>query len=51
MSYTAKQIDRMDVEDIESLAQMLSEEEKREWTSQGYSGKSYVAIMKKRNKK
>ncbi len=42
--FTAKQIDRMSIEGIESLSQMLTEEQRNEWASYGYSGASYVRI-------
>jgi succinate dehydrogenase flavin-adding protein (antitoxin of CptAB toxin-antitoxin module) len=48
MSYTAKQIDNMSIEEIESLAEMLNEEELLKWTSNGYDGASYVEIVKSR---
>jgi len=44
--FTAKQIDRMSIEGIESLSQMLTEEQRNEWASCGYSGSSYVRITK-----
>lgn len=50
MNYTAKEIDKMEIEEIESLAQMLSEEEIKQWTAKGYSGKSYVEIISNRKK-
>ena len=42
--FTATQIDRMSIEGIESLSQMLTEEQRKEWASCGYSGSSYVRI-------
>jgi hypothetical protein len=48
MSYTAKQIDKMSIEEIESLAEMLNEEELNKWASNGYDGASYVEIIKSR---
>ena len=48
MNYTAKQIDNMSIEEIESLAEMLNEEELSKWASNGYSGASYVKIIKSR---
>jgi hypothetical protein len=38
MSYTAKQIDKMSIEEIESLAETLSNEDKNKWASNGYDG-------------
>jgi hypothetical protein len=48
MSYTVKQIDKMSIEEIESLAEMLNDEDKNKWASSGYSGDSYVEIIKSR---
>jgi len=48
MSYTATQINKMSIEDIESLAEMLNEEELSKWASNGYDGASYVEIIKNR---
>ena len=46
MSYTAKQIDKMSIEELESIAEMLSDEDKSKWASSGYDGDSYVEIVK-----
>lgn len=46
MSYTAKQIDKMSIEELESIAEMLSDEDKNKWASSGYDGDSYVKIIK-----
>ena len=48
MSYTAKQIDKMSIEEIEELAYTLSDEELLKWTSSGYDGASYVEIINDR---
>ena len=48
MDYTAKQIDRMSIEEIEGLAYTLNEQELNEWTSNGYDGESYVKIIENR---
>jgi|Laugresbdmm110sd_1035091.scaffolds.fasta_scaffold258758_1 hypothetical protein len=48
MSYTATQINKMSIEDIESLAEMLSSEELSKWTSSGYEGDCFVEIIKNR---
>ena len=45
MSYTATQINEMSIEDIESLAEMLSSEELSKWTSSGYEGDCFVEIL------
>jgi hypothetical protein len=51
MNYTAKQIDKMSIEEIEELAYTLTTEELNKWSGNGYSGASYVEIMKNRKKK
>jgi succinate dehydrogenase flavin-adding protein (antitoxin of CptAB toxin-antitoxin module) len=48
MRYTAKQIDKMSIEEIDELAQMLNEEELSKWASNGFDGASYVEIVKSR---
>jgi hypothetical protein len=50
MSYTAKEIDKMSIEDLEYLGEMLSSDELDLWAGHGYSGKSYVNIMENRAK-
>ena len=50
MNYTAKQIDNMSIEAIEELANALNEKELNKWASNGYSGVSYIEIIKKRKK-
>ena len=47
MSYTAKQIDKMSIEEIESLAETLSNEDKNKWVSNGYDGATYIKLIKK----
>ena len=48
MDYTAKQIDRMSIEQLDSLAQMLNEQELNKWAGSGYDGATYVQIIKSR---
>jgi hypothetical protein len=50
MNYTAKQIDRMSIDQLDSLAQMLNEQERNKWAGSGYDGATYVGIMKNRGK-
>jgi len=50
MNYTAKQIDKMSIEEIEELAYTLTPEELNKWCGSGYSGASYVEIIKNRKK-
>lgn len=51
MNYTAKEIDKMSIEDLEYLGEMLKDEELDQWACDGYSGKSFVSIMENRGKK
>ena len=44
--YTKEQIDRMNIEGIDSLAQMLTEEQRNKWAGCGYDGASYIRITK-----
>ena len=44
--FTAKQIDRMNINGIDSLAQMLNEAQRNEWARCGYDGASYIRITK-----
>jgi hypothetical protein len=48
MSYTATQINKMSIEEIAELAEMLSSEELSKWTSSGYEGDCFVEIIKNR---
>ena len=48
MNYTAKQIDKMSIEEIEELAYTLTTEELSKWSGNGYSGKCYIEIIKSR---
>jgi hypothetical protein len=48
MNYTAKQIDNMPIEAIEELANTLNEKELSKWSGNGYSGVSYIEIIKSR---
>jgi hypothetical protein len=50
MSYTAKEIDKMSIEDLEYLGEMLSSDELFLWAGYGYSGEIYVSIMENRAK-
>ena len=48
MNYTAKQIDNMSIDELESLTYMLTEEEIIKWTGSGYDGATFVEIVKSR---
>lgn len=50
MNYTAKEIDELEGEDLESLGGMLTDDELYQWAGDGYSGESYVNIMENRAK-
>lgn len=43
--YSAKQIDRMEIEDLEQLAYNLSEADRLVWADWGYSGEKYVELI------
>jgi hypothetical protein len=45
--YSAEEIDKMSIEEIDSLAQMLNEEQRNEWAGCGYDGASYIKIIKR----
>jgi hypothetical protein len=52
MSYTAKQIDKMSIEQLESLANMLSFEDRMKWAGSGYDGSTFIKLTSKKvNKK
>jgi hypothetical protein len=42
--YTAKEIDRMSIEELEGLTCYLNEEQKTKWSSMGYDGKTFVEL-------
>ena len=46
MGYTAKQIDRMSIEELESLTYMLTSEQLSIWTGMGYDGATFVKLTK-----
>ena len=46
MKYTAKQIDKMAIEELESLTYMLTEEQLIAWTGMGYDGATFVKLTK-----
>jgi hypothetical protein len=47
MSYTAKQIDRMSIDELESLANMLTFEDRMTWSGSGYDGATFIELIKK----
>ena len=47
MDYSAKQIDRMSIEELEGLACYLNEDQKSKWSRMGYDGKTFVELTKK----
>jgi hypothetical protein len=46
MNYTAKQIDRMSIDQLDSLAQILTDQERNKWVGSGYDGATYIKIIK-----
>ena len=44
--YTAKEIDRMSIEELEGLTCYLNEEQKTKWSSMAYDGKTFVELTK-----
>lgn len=46
MNYTAKQIDRMEIEELEQLANYLSHAQQLEWAEYGYSGAKFFELTK-----
>jgi hypothetical protein len=41
----AKQIDRMSIEELESLSYRLTYDQRMEWAACGYDGKSFLEIL------
>jgi hypothetical protein len=48
---TAKQIDNLSIEELEQLAEGLTQEENELWAYWGYEGRTYELIMLERNVK
>jgi hypothetical protein len=46
MGYTANQIDRMPIEELESLTYVLTAEQLTIWTGAGYDGATFVKLTK-----
>lgn len=44
--YTEKEINNMSMEEIDSLAQNLTQEQLTKWAGLGYSGEGYIKITK-----
>jgi hypothetical protein len=42
--YTASEIDAMTIEEIEQVAELLTDEAREEWAAAGYSGESYCNL-------
>ena len=47
MGYTANEIDRMSIEELEQLAYMLNFEDRMLWASAGYAGATFVKLINK----
>ena len=43
--YTAKEINRMSIDQLESLACMLTEDQRITWSCAGYDGETYVKLI------
>tara|TARA_R110000751_G_scaffold94798_5_gene185077 strand:- start:3047 stop:3187 length:141 start_codon:yes stop_codon:yes gene_type:complete len=46
MGYTAKQIDRMSIEELESLTYILTQDQLTIWTGAGYDGATFIKLIK-----
>ena len=46
MGYTAKEIDRMSIEELEGLGCYLSPEKMSKWSGMGYDGKTFIELTK-----
>jgi hypothetical protein len=42
--YTAAEIDAMTIEEIEQVAELLTDEAREEWAAAGYSGDAYSKL-------
>ena len=47
MNYTAKQINRMSIDELESLANMLTFGDRMTWSGSGYDGATFIKLIKK----
>mgnify|MGYP001262393467 CR=1 FL=1 len=46
MEYTAEQIDKMPIEELEQLTYMLTSEQMITWTGNGFDGDTFVKLIK-----
>jgi len=46
MGYTAKQIDRMSIQELEQLTYILTSEQMNIWAGSGYDGATFVKLIK-----
>jgi hypothetical protein len=44
--YSAKEIDRMSIDELEGLGCYLSPEQMSKWSGMGYDGKTFVELTK-----
>ncbi len=44
--YSAKEIDRMSIDELEGLGSYLSPEQMSKWSGMGYDGKTFVELTK-----
>lgn len=42
--YTAAEIDAMTIEEIEQVAELLTDDAREEWAAAGYSGEAYCKL-------
>ena len=45
MGYTAKQIDKMSIQELEQLTYMLTTEQMNIWIGNGYDGATFVKLV------
>ena len=45
MEYTSNQIDKMSIEELESISYMLTHDQRMEWAAYGYDGVSFLKIL------
>lgn len=46
MGYTAKQIDKMSIQELEQLRYLLTSKQMITWTGSGYDGATFVELIK-----
>ena len=46
MKFTAKEIDKMSIEELEGLTYYLNDDQIMKWSGSGYDGKTFVELTK-----